>query len=301
MNKVTAAIKEGRLLKTANNKIKQTMSLYRVSDSLVVEELKQTKTLAKLAKKYSYVLEAHDYSKTKTKKSKYVWMLWLQGERNAPKLVKACIASTRKLFSDFECVVLDEGNLHKYIELPSYIVEKYKSGAISNAHYSDIIRAALLSEKGGIWMDATVYCTAKKVPDYIEKTALFAYKDIKLPLYKKSNVAASSWLISSESKNSIMTATYDLLKEYWQNEDSLCDYFLFHLFFKLATDYYFEEWKNVPSFSNVPPHIMQTELNSRFDSGRWSQLCAMSDFHKLNHHIEFDADGTVCGYILGNS
>ena len=131
-------------------------------------------------------------------KTKKVWVLWLQGEENAPEIVKACIASTKRAFKGYEYKVLDKSNIHDYIELPDYIEEKYKKGIITHAHYSDIVRVALLSQYGGVWVDATVYCTADGIPSYISDAQLFVFKDIKIPLYRKGTIVASNWFVVSK-------------------------------------------------------------------------------------------------------
>lgn len=297
MSKIVSAIKEHRLKSTISKKLKSYLPLYYVKDPCVAEDIEREKVARKLYSKYSYVFEKK-YTVKKCPKTPIVWMLWLQGEKEAPEIVKACISSARSAFSDYECVVLDSRNIEKYVNLPSYIKEKYQKGLISNAHFSDIVRTALLAERGGVWLDATVFCSDVKIPSYIKDAQLFVFKDIKLPLYRQNIIAASNWLIVAKKNDPIIMTTYDLLKEYWKNELTTQDYFFYHLFFKMSTDCYADEWGQVPSFSNVPPHIMQSELGKKFKKERWDQICSMSIFHKLSHHIEYDKDGTFFGYII---
>lgn len=298
MSKILKAIKERRLIRTINNKIKDTIPVRYVDDWYTLEDIKQAKVLKRLKKKYGHVLKEKTFSAENCEESQYVWILWLQGEDAAPELVKACINSARKMFRSRKVMVLDHETVLKKINLPNYIVEKYANGVISNAHYSDILRAALLAEYGGIWIDSTVSCTAEKAPKFMEDAQLFVFKDIGIPLRRKKSIVASSWLIASKKKDPIMCSVYELLKEYWKHANRLDDYFLFHLFFTMAAEYYRSEWDEIPTYSNIPPHILQMELNDAYDEERWEQICGVSSFHKLSHHTRFDKDGTMYDHIL---
>ncbi len=58
----------------------------------------------------------------------YVFVFWLQGEQQAPPIVKACISSIRNWCVGREVVVLDEGNYSQYATLPPSLLAKYKRG-----------------------------------------------------------------------------------------------------------------------------------------------------------------------------
>ena len=52
---------------------------------------------------------------------------------------------------------LTDENLYSYISIPKDIIEKNKNKQLSSAAFADIVRASLLFEHGGIWMDATLF------------------------------------------------------------------------------------------------------------------------------------------------
>ena len=64
-------------------------------------------------------------------KNDKIFTLWLQGEDNAPPLVKACYRSVRRHCKQ-ELIVLDEKTVFDYISLPDVIMEKRKKGKSSH-------------------------------------------------------------------------------------------------------------------------------------------------------------------------
>ena len=100
-----------------------------------------------------------------------IFTIWLQGEENAPALVKSCFRSIRRHCKQ-ELIVLDEKTIFDYISLPKEILEKYKKGKIKHAHFADICRVELLYEHGGIWMDSTCFVTGP-IPDWLVEQDFF--------------------------------------------------------------------------------------------------------------------------------
>lgn len=162
-----------------------------------------------------------------------------------------------------------------------------KKGWISRAHYSDILRIDLLCRHGGLWVDATVLNTGGDFSNL--EVPLFVYKSLNLSRKDSQAIVASSWLISSYSNHPILLYTRKLLWAYWRRKNSLCNYFLFHICFTIATERYPIEWSAVPTFNNHSPHILHFELNEQFSEKRWEQLKHISAFHKLNHHIDYSS------------
>ncbi|WP_241627798.1 capsular polysaccharide synthesis protein, partial [Rosenbergiella epipactidis] len=100
-----------------------------------------------------------------------VWSVWLQGENEAPDLVKRCFDSIRKNHLQ-ELKVIDLENLNQYLIINPKILDKYKSGIISNTSFSEIIRLELLSNYGGLWVDSTIFCY-KPMPNLFESNLSF--------------------------------------------------------------------------------------------------------------------------------
>jgi hypothetical protein len=233
------------------------------------------------------MIEEADYRGLPQNYCNKVWICWLQGYDQAPDLVKACIDSVKKNMPNHEVVILTDENIGEYVDSPEHIRMKYREGKINRTHYSDLLRAALLCKWGGVWIDSTVFCTEKEFPVYISSLPLFAYKSIDLNRQDETSTVASSWLIASKSNQPILLLTRDLLYSYWEKYDYLVDYFVFHLFFAMATRRFEEDWDAVPTFNNHSPHILQFELQEKYNDERWNQIMKMSAFHKLNWHNDY--------------
>lgn len=243
------------------------------------EDLAGWHSYLKLKKEFNSYLHSLPEYKIYDKNSKIIWWCWLQGEENAPKLCKKCLESIRKHFPDYKVIVVTNENMMKYVHIPDYVLEKFKKGYFSRTHFSDILRTLLLVEHGGIWIDSTVYCTGRN--DDILSLPIFVYQDWKFN--RQQTCVCSSWFISARKGDPILSTTRDLLFKYWKDHDFLDNYYLFHLFFHLATERCKEEWNNVPRFSNLPPHYLQFELFDYYSSKRFDQIITASDFHKLTY------------------
>lgn len=248
------------------------------------------KTYTKIRRKYQPVLNNSKISKYNEKDmSNTVWLCWLQGIDNAPELVKNCYQSVKYHIGNMDIVVLDEDNLWDYVSLPEYIVDKWKKGIISNTHFSDLIRVNILNRHGGLWLDATVYMTGS-LPDYITGNDLFVYNN---GWFNDEMINMGSWLIYSKPNSILLLEAENLLFEYWKKENFLRQYFLLHIFFRMATDKHPDAWKKVPYHNHIDQHILAEEMNKAFDKKRFEEIKKISSVHKLTNKtekIEFEND-----------
>lgn len=68
---------------------------------------------------YSNKLSLSDINE-KCKIPRIIWMLWLQGYKNAPFLVQKCYESVKSRNPDWTIVLLDEQNVRDFISLDSW-------------------------------------------------------------------------------------------------------------------------------------------------------------------------------------
>lgn len=232
---------------------------------------------------YKYLSKKYEpqYKKEVLETSNYIWICWLQGVEQSPEIVRACLNSVKENCKGKEIIFLDENNLDDFINLPGFILNKWKKGIISNAQFSDIVRADLLTNFGGIWIDATVFLTAP-LETYIDDADLFAFRTT----FNDSNetpILISSWFLSSKKNNPIITETRRLLLEYWEEHNVLINYYLFHLFFSMVVRNFPNEWKNVPRQTNGNSHLLQFRLNETFEEKEFLHLCKLTNIHKLTY------------------
>ena len=228
-----------------------------------------------------------------SKPEKIIWWMWLQGEENAPELCKVCLKSIRKYLPDYEVKVLTSENIFEYIHVSENIKNKYQKGLISHAHFSDIARANLLSEHGGIWIDSTVLLTSN--PKTLLEKPLFCFKDFSFN--KDHPFAASSWFIASCKHHPIMDATVKLLNKYWDDTSLLLDYFVYHYFFNMVSKRYINLWKDVPNYPNKNPHVLQFELFDDYSESRFKEICDLSPIHKLTWKVTSENKKDFYHYI----
>lgn len=214
-----------------------------------------------------------------------VWICWLQGEEQAPPLVRKCIASVRRHLRDRELVLVTKANLMDHVSLPPHVQAKVDSGAITRTHLSDILRLELLSRFGGTWIDATVYCSGGDIPSYMLDDALFVFQNLK-PGRDGHSINLSSWFITAQAGHPIIELAKELLYAYWREHDELVDYFLVHHFIQIAAETFPDDWRQIVPFSNATPHILLLMMFERFDAQRWRHIRQMVPFHKLTYKAD---------------
>ena len=166
----------------------------------------------------------HTYITNKT-----IFWCWFQGFDTIPKLALAGLNSIKQNLKDYNIIILNETNINEYVDIPRYIMYKYKKGMFTPTHFSDILRLELLNKYGGTWIDASVLIT--KYDPRFYNNILFFFGE-----RKSVGCIGSSWFITSEKGSPILRTTLDLLHEYWRKCNRLYNYFLLHLFIKMSCD-----------------------------------------------------------------
>ena len=100
------------------------------------------KDFSSLALKYKYLIK----NEKNIPENSPIWVMWYQGIKNAPPIVLSCIKSIIINRGKHRIFIIDKYNIDNYIQLPSYIKEKFNNRTFSITHLSDIIRMGLLSK-----------------------------------------------------------------------------------------------------------------------------------------------------------
>ena len=266
-------------------------ALYKIKNLLIPD--KDIVGIASRNGAYEYLLRyksacANVMHKPIEPKEKIIWTCWLQGEENAPLIVKRCLASMRQNAYGYKVIVLDKQSIPKYVTVPDYIESKHQTGIIPHAHYSDIVRLMLLQKYGGVWIDSTIFLTGA-LPKYITDSPLFCYQ----PIYQ-GHVELANCFFASDKNHPIITAELDLLLAYWKKENKLVSYSLFHLMWAIAvhsSEELYVLWKNVPFVPGLTIDVLRHDLSLPYSETRWKDICSISNVHKLTYKFaEFGID-----------
>ena len=271
------------------------LSKMKIIDKNIVVESIRRKKAKKLFKKYKYVIDRSKNNNNYTDSyEKKIWTCWFQGEENAPKIVKKCLNSIRKNASDWEVIVITKSNINEYVDLPKNLLDKWESGKISNTHFSDILRCALLIQHGGLWMDSTCYLSGS-IPKYVSNGEMFCFKH---KYRNEDTIEFASWFLFSKRNNPLLKMVFDLETEYWKKNNKLADYFLFHIFIYIAKGYYKKIWNFTPNLSDVYPHELNRLFNDKFDRDLYDITIKNSFVHKMSYKTTIKEKGSFHEYFL---
>ncbi len=231
---------------------------------------------------------------------KIIWFSWLQGMDNAPELVKACLASQKKHLSDYDFRIVDLDNYRQWVDLPEYVIKKLRKGQIPSASFSDLLRLSLLKKYGGVWMDASVYCSGfgndklKVRWDRIMHSELTVFRYFKRG--HREACALSTWFFAAVPNHIVISSVLDMLLAYWKDYDCLLDYYVIHLFLGLALREFPEVVSNMPRENSYHSILLGNALGRDYREEDWKDLIAHVSIHKMNYRKADEAMKNRNGY-----
>lgn len=223
-----------------------------------------------------------------------IFSIWLQGEDAAPQIVKACWRSIRKHCTQ-ELVILDQNSIFDWIELPSYVLEKWRSGKMRACHFADICRIELLYRQGGLWLDATDYVFAP-MPAWLLEQEFFVYMSGEKQRGFYSFI--QNCFIRGRKGAYLLKAWRQAVLSYWEHEDSTIDYFVHQLLFKKLVDSNpkaAEHFEKMPKLSQDPTHTLWFEhASDQYQPALFKTLTEAALFQKTEYKSE-DATSPAAG------
>lgn len=250
---------------------------------------------------------------------KTLYILWFEGFDNAPFVVKKCLESWIRNNPTWEIVQLDKNSLRDYLDLDEILLQ-LNIESISCTALSDVVRINLLKKYGGLWVDATTYCT-KPIDNWLEKfikKGFFAFD-----FNGKSDRLVTSWFLYGEKDNYIINRWYNAVVEYcqkekvigaqtagctiekWQSGDDCEHYFWFHYLFGdlyRSCANFKKVWDDNPKLSERGPHFIQTSgiLNEQTNEVKEHVLFKKSPLYKLTYRYREDSYNAQCNlyYLL---
>lgn len=237
-----------------------------------------------------------------------IWCMWWQGEENCPDIVKLCLASLRKNCPSHKLILITKDNFQQYADIPEHILRKVNDGKITLTHFSDIIRAELLKQHGGLWIDSTIFA-ACEIPEDIFDAEYFTIKRMAEKNPKSNSVSYSRWTGffwgAAQSDSLLPSFVSEIFSEYWKNNDSLFDYFFLDYAIAVALDEFpalRESWEHLP-VNNTGVFRLTALMNHEWDKREYAELVKSNTFFKLTYKEKFEmrtASGseTFYGHLL---
>ena len=266
-----------------------------VKEKSLMDRIYQRRAYNYLKRKYIPLLQSFVPSTAEeTAIPRIVWICWLQGEENAPELVRKCISSVREHMADYDVRVITWENIGEYANIPACIYDRLSKRQMQFAQFSDYLRACLLCAHGGIWLDSTVLLTAPLPQRYLS-SPLFV---LKTSAFDNEIIRNSSWLICSQKNNALLQQTKFLLDRYWEKENRFCDYYLFHLLMAAVAGYSEENrkmWMNIPFEGNANAHRLQALLFEEYSDALFDDVCIASPVHKLTYKFAKRSEAELQG------
>ena len=219
-----------------------------------------------------------------------IWICWWQGEDNAPILVKRCIESIKRNSGKHEVILITEENYRSYVDIPEWVYEKYKAGIITKTNLSDLLRLSLLAQYGGMWIDATFFCTNDISLETYLKHSLWS---IKRPDYLHCSIASGYFagysLACGYDNRYIFAIIRDFFLEYWANSEKLVDYLLVDYMIVLAQKY---NHKVKEAFATIEPNNpncdeLLKKLGAEYSEAEWNELKKETGLFKLSWKQSF--------------
>ena len=244
-----------------------------------------------------------------------IWQYWGTGVETAPVIVQKCIESVKKFKGDYIHIILTDDTIGNYLKFPNYIQEKLTTGQnFKIAHYADLLRLALLSIYGGLWLDATVLMTRELDQDLYGQDFFSYQRDSSLDeetkkKFEKSNyiyfnfnpnkrVRFLSSILESKPNHPIIVALREMMFDYWKQESSFPQYFVFQILFNTLISH--EEFAkyNCKLVSDTLPHELALVIKDKFNNDTWNKICKDSCVHKLTYFKKYRKDSS-CAHIKG--
>ena len=238
-----------------------------------------------------------------------IWQYWGQGyepEKIHP-VVKICFDSVEKFKGDYTLIRLSDENFAEYVDLPDVVLQKKSTW--TPAAFSDILRLALVSAYGGVWLDATIMLT-DVLPERYRKMDFFMFQRDSQEPHKKwwENSYAYYYGWHKDYKVTLLTSVifakpkcreivdfYNLMVEVWRRYDVIPDYFLIMVMWH---EYVAKTGRNCPIESDCVPQYLAHVAEPDFFCHDIAKIIQMSSIHKFNTKVyDLDAMKKICATL----
>lgn len=238
-----------------------------------------------LEEEYRTTIEKYkNYKNTSNTIGNTVWTMWWQGfdDPNIPPVVAKCHETLKKI-QGIELISLSRSNIEDYFHFSAPVRKAFNDGRIKVQLLSDIIRNQLLSERGGFWVDATIFVID---PNFFKDHFSDRYFTTKMPSASTSHFSKglwSGWLQAGARGNIINTFINELFELYLEKYQTNFDYFLIDYFTMLGYENIDSIKKLIDSIpiENQTPYLLWESFNKRFNQKKWNWIMQNNRIQKL--------------------
>ncbi len=138
---------------------------------------------------------------------KIIWTFWDQPER--PFLVDRCIKSWRQYNPEWELRLLDRDTALRLVDMTAF----QDRPDIPLQMFTDILRLKLLLKYGGVWVDATLFCTQaldQWLPNYYEND-FFAFS------CQRPDRLMTLWFLAGTTNNPLFATWAEAVFSFWES------------------------------------------------------------------------------------
>ena len=201
-----------------------------------------------------------------------IWVCWWSGESDAPALAKQCIRSIRKNAGKHQVQLISKDNYTEFLDVPNYILDKVNSGAMCIANFTDYLRVSLIEKYGGLWLDATIFCSSE-IPTVYFENSFFTCKSEPIESRYLSKFRWTGFCLGGWKKHVFFRYLKDAFECYWKSEHTSIDYLLMDYLFETA-------YRNLPIVRNcidgVTPNNLhrddlQAAMNMALPATKWEE------------------------------
>ena len=220
---------------------------------------------------------------------KIVWTLWYS-EENMPQIVQLCLSHMKSSLKPlgYEVRILNSDNISNWVNMDD-IQQFMDKKKISIQFFSDILRARLLAQYGGFWMDSTIAILRPEYINDIQRNVSF---------FTLRNDVEDNWCVSGNRWTSYFWATCpdnpifsylnEALTDFLKTHGCIFEYL--HIDYTLATGY-----ANLPFMMQIIDDFLSTYptpslltglmavLNKPFSEKDYLKLCIDSPLQKLTY------------------
>lgn len=226
-----------------------------------------------------------------------IWVMWWQGFDTCPPIVAKCVASIKRNAGKHPVILLDKDNYREYIDVPRDIEQKIENEVKCLASLSDVIRFGLLSTRGGVWLDATIYVSQ---PITTWPLSLYSIRHgVADPRYVLDGYRWSAFMWAAVPNEVLTTFVYKALLAYYRENDALIDYFLVD--YTIATIYLNNKYvrAQVDEFpkDNLDCLELLMNLSKPYDKNRLDEILKARRFHKLDWRHNITDDNSMFAHL----